>query len=451
MTHVVAREYDLIVRGNKPEGAGPDVHGFPPDDFDDLRRFVQTPVVGRTGESEVLARPTLRGQQPALRLRQWVGVIRVPGGSTLEILPKTHERDKAGDDRAAVTHSRAVLMRMLAAAGTNYREALPADLDPARMPLFEVVLRYALEVLKAAIRRGVPHTYLRVEEERLGLRGRLDMPRQVRQPPHRAHLLHVAYDEFLPDRPETRLVRLTLERIARLTVRDDHRRLSRELLFSLDGVPPSRDVRRDFSAWKLERGYVHFAPAEGVCKLILNELNPLTAGTATRSIAVMFDMNRVFEEYVAGQLQKSNPEWTVNTQVRGHHLGHITSIAGGTQPAFRLRPDLLLQREGLTPIVADTKWKRLTVGKGATLGVSGADAYQMLAYSQVLQPGNGPFELWLIYPLVEGLPESATHIHLVGERMLRIIQIDLDQPDWHLTPHGLGLTGRPTPSPYAAP
>lgn len=429
MTHVVAREYDLIVKGPTPPGSGPEIHGFPPQAFDELRAFVQRPVQGKQGESEVLARPTLKGNQPALRLRQWVGVIRVPSGATLEILPKTNERTEYIDQDEAIRQSRDLLVRMLAEAGESYRSALPADLDPSRMPLFEVIFRYALEVLKTAIRRGIPHRYVNVQEERTGLRGRLDMPRQVRQPPYRAHLLHVNYDEFLPDRPETRLVKLALERIARHTRRSDNRRIARELMSTLDGVPPSRQVKRDFQDWKLERGYAHFSPAKDICKLVLEELNPLIAGKKSRATAVLFDMNAVFEEYVAALIRRQNPGWTVKTQLRGQSLGHVLKEDGSQgKAAFPMRPDLILEHQNWPCIVADTKWKRLAPEKTPTLGVSNADAYQMVAYSEIFQQAGEQREVWLVYPQVPGLPDSLPVFKLKRAQLIRIVTVDLAVP-----------------------
>lgn len=416
MTHIVAREHDLLVRGAKPAGSGPSVHGVPADAFDELRKFMQTPVEGNKGQTEVLARSTLLGQQHALRLRQWVGVICTPQGTTLEILPKTHEPEHLQD---GVTASRTMLFKMLAAGGSNYRAALPADLNAADMPLFEVVLRYALEVFKKAIRQGLPQTYQEVMEERLGLKGRLNIPQQVKQPHHRMHLLHVKYDEFLPDRPETRLARLAVERIARLTRRNDSKRLARELLHALEHVSPSRQVKQDFQSVKLERGYRHFAPALDVAKLVLYELNPLTAAGQSRATAVLFDMNRVYETYVAHLLRSQFPEWEVKTQVTGKALGKVLD-----KSVFRLRPDLLITApEGV--IVADTKWKRLDPDQIPAYGILNADAYQMLAYSEVFQKDQSTKTLWLIYPSVSGLPEHLPPMKLTGERTLRVVCLDL--------------------------
>ena len=238
---------------------------------------------------------------------------------------------------------------------------------------------------------------------------------------------HVSYDEFLPDRPEPRLVRLALERIARRTLRSDNRRIARELLASLEGVPSSREVKKDFQAWELERGYAHFGPAKDVCKLILEELNPLTAGGQSRATAVLFDMNVIFEEYVAELLRKQNPDWTVEAQVRGKSLGHHLRPDGTVgRAAFPMRPDLILKHQDEPAIVADTKWKRLQADKGLTLGVSNADAYQMVAYSEIFQDPTDQREVWLIYPQVPGLPAMPQAFELKLGQKLRIVTVDLN-------------------------
>jgi 5-methylcytosine-specific restriction enzyme subunit McrC len=243
------------------------------------------------------------------------------------------------------------------------------------------------------------------------------------KPAHRAHLLHIQYDEYLPDRPETRLVRLSLERIQRMTVLDASRRLARELLLALEGVPPCVDVKRDLQAWRTDRGHAHFAPLEDICRLVLHELNPLAGGSSARALSVLFPMERVFESYVAGRLRAQQPDWTVRTQVTERALGDVQG-----QRAFPLRPDLHLTLPGGEIIIADTKWKRLDPNP-PTYGVSNGDAYQMLAYSEVFQHEQPAPRLWLLYPRLRGLPEHPAHIRLPGGRSLSVVLLNLDQPD----------------------
>lgn len=420
--HFEVREHDLLVRGPRPPDARTNVTALPPETFDALQAVLLDPAYDLNAP---VAKPTRVGGALALQLTQWVGILQTPDGTTVEILPKTHERPGARAQPASLERSRALLLRMLSATDERFRVAPPADLQTAQMPLYEVVIRYALEGIRAAVRRGVPHTYVPVQEERPGLRGRLDLPRQVRQPPHRAHLLHVTYDEFLPDRPETRLTRLSVERLRALTRLPASQRLARELLHALDEVPPSRNIHLDFAGWRLDRGHSHFAALEGICRMVLYELNPVVAGPQVQAQALLFDMNRVYESYVAGLLRVHFPDWSIQTQVTNRALGQVHG-----QRAFPLRPDLLLTRPDGTLIIADTKWKRLRPGQSPTFGITNADAYQMLAYSQAFHaPSASSFPLWLIYPRLKELPDASTPITLVGGRSLTVVTVDLEHVD----------------------
>ena len=421
---IEVREHDLLVAGDRKDSWKPNVTALPEGTLDAL----QTVLLDPRYELNPVATATRFEGRAALKLGPWVGVLRLPDGTAVEILPKTHERPGERARPGSLERSRALLLRMLAATDERFRVAPPAELQTAQMPLYEIVIRYALEGIRAAVRRGVPHTYVPVQEERSGLRGRLDLPRQVRQPPHRAHLLHVTFDEFLPDRPEARLTRLSVERLASLTRVAASQRLARELLHALDDVPPSQNIPLDFAGWRLGRGHPHFAPLESLCRMVLYELNPVVAGAQAQANALLFNMNAVFEAYVAGLLRSQHPEWHVDTQVTGHSLG---SAAG--QPVFDLRPDLILHISGQQAIVADTKWKRLRPENAPAYDVSNEDAYQMLAYSEVFQRDLAlsatAKDLWLIYPRLPGLPDVSVPIRLAGGATLRIITVDLEHAD----------------------
>ena len=420
------REHDLLIRGEVSCAGERNVHTLAPAAFGALQTFLS----GRDGQGESLnavATFTRLGQMDAVKLSQWVGLIRLPDGTVIEILPKTHERPGARKGADSLPRSRALLLRMLTATDERFRVAPPAELDTAHMPLLEVVLRYALEGIRAGVRQGVPHAYVGVREERPGLRGRLDLPRQVRQPAHRAHLLHVMFDEFLPDRPETRLVRLAVERAGLLTALPATRRLARELTHALDAVPASRDVRSDFSAWRLERGHAHFEPLRALCEMLLRDLNPLVGGQQATAHALLFDMNRVYEAYVAQCLRAQYPGWLIETQVTARALGQV-----GKQRAFNLRPDLLITLPSGQVIVADTKWKRLKASAAPTFDIDNADAYQMLAYSEVFQAGQAFKTLHLIYPHLPDLPAEISPIGLAGGRWLHVTPVPLDMPEPHI-------------------
>lgn len=412
MNNHVLREYDLIVQGQVSGWRGGQFY-LEESSFKTLVALIEreTEKHDPTNLNPVATFVHFQGR-PAMKLSQWVGLLRLPDGTTLEILPKTHQR---GDDPQSC---RELLLRMLSVTDERFRVAPPSELNPAKMPLYEVFLSYALAGFRAALRRGVPHAYVTVEEERAGLRGKLNLTRQVRQLPSRAHLLHVTYDEYLPDRPETRLVRSSVERIARLSTLEHTRRLAHETLHVLDGVPRSQNIKADFGLWRLERGNAHFAPLEPLAKLILYDLNPLVGGDTVQSLSVLFDMNKVYEAYVAWMLRRDHPDWTIRTQVKEESLGTLHG-----QPVFRLKPDLHITLPSGEVVIADTKWKRLNNKPSEIYDIKQSDAYQMLAYSVKYQSPSG--QLWLLYPRTPGGPPGDVKIEYPEERTLIIRQVDL--------------------------
>lgn len=421
----LVREHDTLVCGARQSHWKANITALTPEDFE----AVQDVLLDTRYDLSPVATLTRFEGRPALKLNSWVGVIRTPSGTIIEILPKTHERPGGRTQPDSLLRSRKLLLRMLELTDEAFRTAPPAELQTLEMPLYEVVIRYALEGIQAAVRRGIPHAYVPIQEERSGLRGHIDLPRQIRQPPHRAHLLHVQYDEFLPDRPETRLTRLTVERLATLTTVISSRRLARELLYQLDEVPPSRNLKSDFAAWRLGRSYVHFTPLESICKMVLYELNPVVAGSETHAHALLFDMNKVYEAYVAEMLRRLHPDWIIESQRTDKSLGLVNE-----QGVFGLRPDLVLHTPDGQVVIADTKWKRLKADQGPTYDVASADAYQMLAYSEIFQSKQPKKALWLLYPRLPGLPPVSQAIQLGSpqwphERHLSIVTIDLESTE----------------------
>ncbi|GHG06641.1 hypothetical protein GCM10017783_19000 [Deinococcus piscis] len=115
----ILREYDRIVQGETSGWQG-ETFFLAAQSFQALVALIEreTETHDQSNLNPVATFSHERGR-PALRLQQWVGVLRLPDGTVLEVLPKTHER---GDDAQAC---RDVLLQMLAVTDERFREALP--------------------------------------------------------------------------------------------------------------------------------------------------------------------------------------------------------------------------------------------------------------------------------------------------------------------------------------
>ena len=352
----------------------------------------------------------------SLKWDSYVGVLETPCGTRLEILPKHFEQ---GD---CVLQSRQLLRKLIQnALSLKPREASVTSLELFEAPLSEWVMGEFLRELDLLVKRGVRFDYQRIEEEQRFLRGQINVVAQMRQPLGRQHHFQIRHDVFLPDRAENRLIKMALEQVAKTTQDASNWRLANELRSMLVEIPGSKQVQADFRAWSRDRLMAHYLSIKPWCELILNQQMPIAVSGQWQGMSLLFPMEKLFERYVAGWLQRNLlPGAKVTPQASRHSL----CLHEG-KPIFRLEPDLLVQHGG-EEWVLDTKWKRLN-GADRTIkyGLSQSDFYQLYAYGQKYLKGQG--EMVLIYPFWADFQQPLAQFDFGSELKLHALPFDLDE------------------------
>lgn len=353
----------------------------------------------------------------SLVLDQWVGVLKTPCGTTIEVLPKHAE---LGADLGKL---RRLLARMIdAALDLKAREVAPADLSLFDYPISEWVIRQYLNALQDLIRKGVRFDYLRTEEESRFLRGQIDVARQVRQSPGRLHLINIRHDVFSPDRPENRLLKSAVQAARTITREPTNWRMASELSEYLSPVPESNDYGLDFGRWtrsRLMRGYEEIKPW---CRLLLDRTNPTTVAGPFEGISLLFPMDRLFEAYVYKILRTGlRPGAKLTKQTKRHTLcTHLES------DWFLLQPDFLVEHNGMSTVL-DAKWKLIDENKGtadAKYDLTQADFYQLFAYGRRYLDDAG--DLFLLYPKADRFQGPLAPFHFSTKLRLWVVPVDLE-------------------------
>lgn len=351
-----------------------------------------------------------------LRLDSLVGVIQTPCGTTLEILPKTHNSEDG------IAGSRTMLRKMvMALLDLPAKEAGEAALERFDVPLTEWVMRQYLLTLQRLVQRGLRQDYVRVEEELPYLRGQLHTTAQMRQLPGRAHHFHVRHDVFVPNRAENRLLKLALERVRYATNQADNWRLAHELSARLHEVPTSTQPQQDWREWSHTRLMSHYQPIRPWCHLVLGQGMPVALAGDQQGLSLLFPMEKLFEAYVARWLRKHLPQpLRLTAQAASEYL-----CWHDEQRIFQLRPDLLVRdHNGITVMVLDTKWKRLEAGnRSGNYGLAQGDFYQMLAYGQTYLKGRGT--LALIYPAWESFDAPLPMFEMGHGLRVEVLRFDI--------------------------
>lgn len=330
----------------------------------------------------------------------WVGTLGV-GQRCLEVIPKID--DPAGPLDARRTREN--LLWMVSRAGMVPIE--PADIarlaDPQR-PLLAAFLDLYVDHLAREWQRGPIKAYISEEENRTYLRGKLLFPQQQRHNLIQKQRFFTAADEFTMDNPLSRLLKAGLRCCAWQRLSDSVARKARGLLMEFAEVSDWEFSSQEADQLQVSRQHSRYELLVNLARLILQSTSPESGGNGRQVYSLMFDMNEVFEKFVAAEMKTAlaGTKFAVVSQVAGQSL-----LTQNGRPRFNLRPDIGVYRGGELVCLVDTKWKRLDINKPHA-GVNQADIYQMYAYGKEY----GSALTVLLYPRWGSLPENvAGYMH----------------------------------------
>lgn len=411
--HLTVAEFEEIHSSQLPGGMTVD-------------RLLTVQAADLTDEEKKSVTPFRLIDRHRVQVRGWVGVVEVDG-VVIEIVPKI------GASNGEVEGQRRMLDALLSA----YVESGPLDNRPARRvsptrvqaqrgPLRERIFERLVEEAEALLQNGLRFGYARTQERLPFLRGRLDFARQMRQPPGNDHRFHVRYERFDVGRPENRLLKTALLRVASRSSQPDLRLRANQAAGILADVPVSHAIARDLALWDRGRLLAHYGAVEPWCRLTLQPMIGTRIGT-DQADALLWKTEKMFERALENALDRritaSGSGLSLAIQGRrdgegrGGRSGRARAIFLGVdeadRPSFELQPDLMLLQGQRVVSVLDAKWKEvdavadMTAGDGGTAVISREDAYQMHAYGHRLLGGSGP--LVVIYPAWEGFRVPRTY------------------------------------------
>ena len=272
--------------------------------------------------------------------------------------------------------------------------------------LLRIVAESFTRRAEQVVQRGVMQGYRSIEESMFGLRGRIDMGRQLSR---RCGLLlpvEATYDDYTIDVLENQLLLgagMVLLRMGHLPTGVASR--LRRLEVQLDGVhptPPSPSPPQ--VAWT--RLNERYRLAITLARLILKGSSLDIDGNPTASSdAFLVDMNKVFEDVVGLGLQQvlNGTGFRVLLQ----HTDHLDY-----QRYVEIRPDIIVRdTSGSVVAIADVKYKRPSTDK-----LSPSDVYQAVAYAT----RYGLDRVALIF----AEPPPVTELH-VADITVRLLSVDL--------------------------
>lgn len=393
MRRVVVTEHARIERHADPASAGPGCERLAHRHYDRLRSFDR---VDREERDRVF-----EWSDGYARTTQWVGVVQVPG-LQVEILPKIDAlvgHEEVGLE-AAQYEARRNLLYMLSVSGdVPVRSRDVARLAVRRAPLSETLASIFADRLRQELLRGLERGYLEREGNLRSFKGKLALGSQVLHNAAHRERFYCRFDEFSDDTLMNRIFRASCRVLLEVTRLPATQDTLRQCLLLLDGVSDVEIQDAEFDLVSINRQNERFEDLVSFSRLLLSGQSPTVQAGVTRTFSLLFDMNKVFERFVAAFLGRyvvpGLDGVRVFPQAAQHRLHLLESDGAGV---LRLEPDLLVEGPD-SRLVMDTKWKLLAPTQRGRGGVSEADLYQLFAYTRRF----GCKRSVLLYPYTLGL------------------------------------------------
>ncbi|MFC4594100.1 McrC family protein [Sphingobium tyrosinilyticum] len=327
-----------------------------------------------------------------LRAQQVVGVI-AADGVTLEILPKIDGNENDAAARRSLVHMLAVVLDL------DIVEGGLTDLGWQRDDLLEILIRLFCDRLFEALHRGLPRRYVPHEDDLAALRGRLDVKRQFTVLAASPQRLACRFDELSADIALNQIMKAAVTKLAKVARAPENQRRLAELSFAFADITAVPVAALPWQQVVIDRTNRSWAQLLAIAKLLLGDRFQTTSSGDARGFSLLFEMNKLFEEFVGRSLARALAGTGYEVRLQGPRSYALAEVHTG-QNRFATKPDITIASQGAPVLVMDTKWKRL---KGAIddpkYGVGQADVYQMMAYAHVYRCER----LLLLYPHHGGL------------------------------------------------
>ena len=320
-----------------------------------------------------------------VKFSEYVGVIQC-GDLTIEILPKADKLSTREDK----SRWHQLLLYMLGVVTELKVSSLSdASLRTRSNSLLDLYFLQFIREVRQLLHQGLIKKYRKENGQQPALKGRLLFEKQLQYNVVHQERFFTSHQVYDYEHTLNQILFKAISIIIRLSHNPDIKAQAQRLHFSFPELREREFLESDFEKIVFNRKSLAYKPAIDIARLIILNLSPDIRGGQEQLLAILFDMNELWERFIYKQLRvaatKNNRGFSVKAQLSKKFWKNQ-----------HLKPDIVLEErneEGETEkTIIDTKWKLLS-----SLKPSMEDLRQMYAYKIHF----GAEESILLYPKVQ--------------------------------------------------
>ena len=401
---------------------------LPKELFNDLFEFIMQNQEEKK-EGERMFSIYSKGKKRQIKTKNYVGVIETSKGLTLEILPKIFFDYSDEDYNTELLDTKKVFLKMLSKLKNSpFLNISSAHLKTSSsFPLLEVFIENYIKEIKKIIRGGLKSQYVDKQENLNFLKGKIVNSLNLKHNHSNKAKFYCAFDEFSDNMVYNQLIKSTLLKLNRISKSHYNRTSILQLLHHFDPIKESTDLISDFRKVSgSNRLYLNYKQAISWSEVFLMNKSFTNFSGNSKNMAILFPMERIFEDYV-GYLMKTYADGhEIKTQDKSYYL--VSNHKDKNK--FRLKPDIVATNEiNNEQLIFDTKWKLLDESKEKkNYNISQSDMYQLYAYGKKYDLKNGLStepKLVLLYPSNPNFQKPLEDFIYEGELILSVVPFNL--------------------------
>lgn len=301
-----------------------------------------------------------------IKFNNYVGVIQAKN-LTIEILPKADNKE---DDQLTKDKWHDALILMLKECKLiKLNSVSNAKLKLKSASILDLYYDIFLSETEIIFKHGLRKSYRTIHENINKVKGKILFTNHIRKNAFHKEKFFVEHKIFDADNKLNQILLKALVILKNIAHNPTHNIRINKLLLNLEGISEKNIKEKWFHNLKFDRNTERYRQAINLAKLIILKYSPDLKGGNENVLAIMFDMNILYENYVFRKLKALQLDPNIPIlKVREQNRTPFWETRG-------LRADIVVETKD-KHLVIDTKWKVLKDSKP-----SDADLKQMFVYN----------------------------------------------------------------------
>ncbi|MFH6956691.1 McrC family protein [Flavobacterium aquidurense] len=309
--------------------------------------------------------------------KQFVGVIQVDG-LTIEILPKIDN-----DGKSTNVWQKALIEMLRVTKKLKVQKVDQANVNRQNIHLLDLYFEWFLNEVQSLIHQGLIKQYYKETGNVKALKGKLEFAGHISKNlvhKERFFTIHQVYDK---DHLVHQIISKALDIVEKCTKGNYLYSKCKTVQLDFPEVKNISVTEATFSKIPKTRKTAPYETALAISKFIILNFAPNISSGSENMLALLFNMNNLWEEYILARLKQSERKVTIRGQQSTTFWNSIS-----------IRPDIVLEHVN-NKFIIDTKWKNISNDKTST-----HDLRQMYVYNDYWNSDKAI----LLYPSIKTEP-----------------------------------------------